>query len=159
MEVHDFQSPDQTDSVLANGSFTDIKTQKYLLFQSDTLLFGVTADYVVEIITNHTITEIPLVPSYVRGIINLRGQIIPIVDIRLLLGQDLADGDCIIILNINDVMVGILVDTVQKMIDLDVQSILSSPSKECQKLVSGMCSLSDGQTMLVFDCSQLLDQS
>ena len=60
---------------------------KYLLFCSDNLLFGVSADYVVEIITNHAITKLPLVPNYIRGIINLRGQIIPIVDIRLLLGQ------------------------------------------------------------------------
>ncbi len=133
--------------------------QKYLLFQSGGLLFGVVADYVVEIITNHTVTHLPLVPDYVKGIINLRGQIIPIVDIRNLLGQPADRADCIIILNIDEVMVGILVDTVQRMIDLDQQKILPSPSSECRKLVSGMCSLSDGQTMLAFDCAQLLGSS
>ena len=64
----------------------DSQTEKYLLFLSDQLLFGVKAEYVVEIITNHTITLLPLVPSYILGIINLRGQIIPIVDMRILLG-------------------------------------------------------------------------
>ena len=54
----------------------DSQTEKYLLFLSDQLLFGVKAEYVVEIITNHTITLLPLVPSYILGIINLRGQII-----------------------------------------------------------------------------------
>lgn len=105
----------------------DAQTVKYLLFCSDNLLFGVSADYVVEIITNHAITKLPLVPNYIRGIINLRGQIIPIVDIRLLLGQPSQSDNCIIILNIEDTLVGILVDTVQKMIDVDTALILPSP--------------------------------
>ena len=127
----------------------DAQTVKYLLFCSDNLLFGVSADYVVEIITNHAITKLPLVPNYIRGIINLRGQIIPIVDIRLLLGQPSQSDNCIIILNIEDTLVGILVDTVQ---------ILPSPSQDTRNLVSGMCSLSEEQTMLVFDCPQILNQ-
>ena len=136
----------------------DAQTVKYLLFCSDNLLFGVSADYVVEIITNHAITKLPLVPNYIRGIINLRGQIIPIVDIRLLLGQPSQSDNCIIILNIEDTLVGILVDTVQKMIDVDTALILPSPSQDTRNLVSGMCSLSEEQTMLVFDCPQILNQ-
>ena len=127
----------------------DAQTVKYLLFCSDNLLFGVSADYVVEIITNHAITKLPLVPNYIRGIINLRGQIIPIVDIRLLLGQPSQSDNCIIILNIEDTLVGILVDTAL---------ILPSPSQDTRNLVSGMCSLSEEQTMLVFDCPQILNQ-
>ena len=113
----------------------DAQTVKYLLFCSDNLLFGVSADYVVEIITNHAITKLPLVPNYIRGIINLRGQIIPIVDIRLLLGQPSQSDNCIIILNIEDTLVGILVDTVQKMIDVDTALILPSPSQDTRNLV------------------------
>ena len=128
----------------------DAQTVKYLLFCSDNLLFGVSADYVVEIITNHAITKLPLVPNYI--------QIIPIVDIRLLLGQPSQSDNCIIILNIEDTLVGILVDTVQKMIDVDTALILPSPSQDTRNLVSGMCSLSEEQTMLVFDCPQILNQ-
>lgn len=146
----------ETEGELTTGH--DIETNKYLLFVSDTLLFGAQADYVVEIITNHPITALPLVPSYVRGIINLRGQIIPILDIRELLHQEPMKQTCIIILKIDDSLVGILVDTVQKMIDLRADAILPAPSKDQQELVSGMCSLADGQTMLVFDCVQLLAQ-
>ena len=127
----------------------DAQTVKYLLFCSDNLLFGVSADYVVEIITNHAITKLPLVPNYIRGIINLRGQIIPIVDIRLLLGQPSQSDNCIIILNIEDTLVGILVDTVQKMIDVDTALILPSPSQDTRNLVSGMCSLSEEQTFFM----------
>ena len=137
----------------------DADSEKYLLFLSGQLLFGVKAKYVVEIITNHTITPLPLVPDYIRGIINLRGQIIPIVDIRLLLGHPTADESCIIILNIEETVIGILVDTVQKMIDVDVASILPSPTQDEQNLVSGMSSLEDGQTMLVFDCLQIISHN
>ena len=81
------------------------------------------------------------------------------MDIRRLLGQEPAGQDCIIILNINDTMLGVLVDTVQKMIDVHSKTILPSPKKDHGGLVSGMCSLSEGQTMLVFDCAQLLCQT
>lgn len=135
------------------------QTEKYLLFLSDSLLFGVRAEHVVEIITNHPITQIPLVPDYIRGIINLRGQIIPIVDIRLLLGHASQEDSCIIILNIDGTMVGILVDTVQKMVDIDKSSIVSAPAQNTGDMVCGMCSLEDGQTMLAFDCGQLLDHA
>lgn len=133
-------------------------TEKYLLFHSGGLLFGITADHVVEIITNHTITKLPLLPGHVRGIINLRGQILPIVDIRLLLGQPCEQDTCIIILNIQEITVGILVDSVQRMLDIQQQSITPVPTRNAQKLVSGMCSLPDGQTMLRFDCNTLLDR-
>lgn len=149
LQTEQGQAPDTADDTLC----------KYLLFRSDALLFGAAADYVVEIITNHPITPIPLVPSYVCGIINLRGQIIPIVDIRIMLGQMPTNRDCIIILTINGMLVGVLVDTVLRMIDLDTATLCMSPAKEHQRLVSGMCSLPDGETMLEFDCANLLTQT
>ena len=149
LQTEQVQAPDTADDTLC----------KYLLFRSDALLLGATADYVVEIITNHPITPIPLVPSYVCGIINLRGQIIPIVDIRIMLGQMPTNRDCIIILTINGMLVGVLVDTVLRMIDLDTATLCMSPAKEHQRLVSGMCSLPDGETMLEFDCANLLTQA
>ena len=79
-----------------------------------------------EIITNHTITIIPLVPDYVKGIINLRGQIIPIIDIRLRMGKpsiDYTSTTCIIVLNIDDTNLGIIVDSVQQVIDIDKAQI------------------------------------
>ena len=149
LQTEQVQAPDTADDTLC----------KYLLFRSDALLFGAAADYVVEIITNHPITPIPLVPSYVCGIINLRGQIIPIVDIRIMLGQMPTNRDCIIILTINGMLVGVLVDTVLRMIDLDTATLCMSPAKDHQRLVSGMCSLPDGETMLEFDCANLLTQA
>ncbi len=135
------------------------QTEKYLLFLSDALLFGVPAENVVEIITGHTVTELPLVPGHIRGVINLRGQIIPIVDIRYLLSHGSCQNDCMIILQSDDTQVGILVDQVQKMVDVDISTLLPVPPQSSKDLVCGMCSLEDGQTMLAFDCTQLLEHS
>ena len=77
-----------------------LQTNKYLICISEGLLYGIDAEQVETIITDHTITRLPRVPHYVRGIINLRGQIIPIIDIRLRLGKPQAEESCIIVVNI-----------------------------------------------------------
>ncbi|MGI5962419.1 MAG: chemotaxis protein CheW [Lawsonibacter sp.] len=156
MDTNPLFSKEEIDLAPGENVTADLETQKYLLFQSNQLLFGVIAESVVEIITNHDITPLPLLPPKIRGIINLRGQIIPILDIRLLLGQEASTGTCTIILNIDGTLLGILVDSVEKMLDIDAKTILPSPPQSNQELVSGMCSLADGQTMLVLDCPQLL---
>ena len=77
-----------------------VSTERFLTFSSNDLNIGVSTNYVIEIITNHTITMLPLVPDYVKGIINLRGQIIPIIDIRLRMGKpsiDYTSSTCIIV--------------------------------------------------------------
>ncbi len=136
-----------------------VQTEKYLLFLSDGLLFGVPAEAVVEIITGHTITRLPLVPNYIRGIINLRGQIIPIVDIRSLLDHGSCESNCMMILQSNGTQVGILVDQVQKMVDIDTSALLPVPPRSSKELVCGMYSLEEGQTMLVFDCQRLMEHT
>ena len=150
---------EEFENYAAEEETVEVLMEKYLLFHSGGLLFGIPAEHVVEIITNHTITKLPLLPYHIRGIINLRGQIIPIVDIRLLLNQPQEEDTCIIILDIDDTSVGILVDSVQRMLDVAQDTITSVPTNTEEKLVSGMCSLPDGQTMLRFDCASLLDRT
>lgn len=157
MTQEDVFMRDQADS--AEEEAPVAQTEKYLLFQSDGLLFGVPAEAVVEIITGHTVTKLPLVPGYISGIINLRGQILPIVDIRRLLGGEACQSNCMMILQAEDTQVGILVDQVQKMVDLDVSTLLPVPPRRSNELVCGMCSLEDGQTMLAFDCARLLEHA
>ncbi len=65
-----------------------VDAQKYLIFMADELKLGVVAEHVVEILTNQPITYLPMVPDFIRGIINMRGQMIPILDIRARLGMD-----------------------------------------------------------------------
>ncbi len=146
-----------TPSVPDDGT-VEHQTIKYLICVSDGLLYGIDAEQVETIITGHTITRLPRVPHYVRGIINLRGQIIPIIDIRLRLGKPQANENCIMVVNLGSDCMGILVDGVDKMVDVMRSSILPMPTQNPQKLISGMCSLADGKTLLILDCSLLLHE-
>lgn len=139
-----------------NDQLTEIATEKYLIFSSDSLMYGIKAEQVNDIITDYAITYLPQVPGYVKGVINLRGQIIPIVDIRLRLGKLPQDSFCCIVVNVDGNEVGILVDMVEQMVDVPLDAILPVPTSSGQAMVSGMCTLPDGHTMLELDCEQLL---
>lgn len=135
-----------------------VVSRKYLIFITDDLCLGVDAEYVVEILNTHTATYLPMMPDYICGIYNMRGQIIPIMDIRRRLGKPSSDIESLlVVLNYNSTQLGILVDSVEVMLDIPNASILPIPSQSAQKLVSGMCTLPDGSgTMLVLDCDQLI---
>ena len=154
----------QTDEVLfameQEDNYTDqpseIQTEMYLVFSSANLMYGIKAELVKDIITDYTITYLPQVPNYVKGVINLRGQIIPVVDIRLRLGKPEEKNFCGIVVDVDGNMVGILVDMVEQMVDVPIGSILPVPTSNGQAMVSGMCTLPDGNTMLELDCNLLL---
>ena len=155
------ESIDTIDALKKEQVYNDALMAKYLTFYTDNLLFGVNASYVVEIIINHALTSLPMTPDYVKGIINLRGQIIPIIDIRLRIGRPDAETDstvCIIVLDIEGTQIGILVDRVAQMVDID-ESQLSVSLVSDQQLVSGMISLEGGgNTMLVLDCARMISE-
>ncbi len=134
-----------------------VDSQKYLIFMADHLKLGVVAEDVVEILNNQVITYLPMVPDYIRGIINMRGQMVPILDIRARLGLPPQADSLVVVLNLDDVQLGILVDGVDQMLDIPKANIHPLPANSTQMLVSGMCSLPDGSgTMMVLDCAQLM---
>ncbi len=144
---------------ISDTSQNNVSTERFLTFNSDGLTIGISTNYVTEIITNHAITMLPLVPDYVKGIINLRGQIIPIIDIRLRMGKEAieySNHTCIIVLNIDSIHIGIIVDMVQQVVDIDKTMISSMPIEDRQELINGMITL-DRQTVLLFlDCERLV---
>ena len=135
-----------------------LDSQKYLIFMAGHLKLGVVAEDVVEILNNQIITYLPMVPNFIRGIINMRGQMVPILDVRARLGlPSLEEDSLVVVLNLNDVQLGLLVDGVDQMLDIPKVYIHSLPANSTQVLVSGMCSLPDGSgTMMVLDCDQLM---
>lgn len=136
-----------------------VSTERFLTFSSNGLNIGVSTNYVIEIITNHSITMLPLVPDYVKGIINLRGQIIPIIDIRLRMGKpsiDYTSSTCIIVLSINSIQIGIIVDAVQQVMDIDQSQISPVPVENQQELINGMISSGNRSVILFLDCEQLV---
>ena len=135
-----------------------VDSQKYLIFMAGHLKLGGVAEDVVEILNNQLITYLPMLPDFIRGIINMRGQMIPILDIRARLGMDPKEDDSlVVVINLGDVQLGILVDAVDQMLDIPKVNLLPMPANSTQLLVSGMCSLPDGSgTMMVLDCEQLM---
>ncbi len=131
--------------------------EQFLVFQCDALRVGIRVDCVVEALINQSITPLPMLPNYVCGIINLRGEVVPVVSIRLRLGKPAADEQSVIVLNINGMQVGVLVDRVDQMVKLPRSSLLPMPATNGQKLMCGMSSLPDGGTMLELDAAALLE--
>jgi purine-binding chemotaxis protein CheW len=134
--------------------------ERCLVFESGGLVMFMSTGYVIEIINDHSVTKLPVVPNYVAGILNLRGQILPVVDIRLLMGRPAVEYDsktCIIVLNIDSVPIGIIVDTVRQVIDIDTAQIQPVPLRSRLKLTNGMLDMGGGVTAMSFDCAALIE--
>ncbi|MCL1809358.1 MAG: chemotaxis protein CheW [Clostridiales bacterium] len=133
-------------------------SRKYLTFVSNGLGFAIPSDYVIEIINEHFITHLPRVPDYIRGIINLRGQIIPIMDARLRMGHPASDHKketCIIVISVNDNSIGLFVDKVLHMIDIPDDAISEPPVNNNQEFVNGITHINN-VVYLLLDCELLL---
>jgi len=128
--------------------------ERCLVFESGALSLFMSTNYVIEIINGHSITPIPMIPSFIKGILNLRGQILPVVDIRLYMGHEEMEfprQTCI------SLSLGIIVDSVQQVIDIDLANVRSIPVKRQQKLLDGMVTLEDGRVLMSFDCKALIN--
>ena len=139
-----------------------IDAERCLTFDSGGLVMYMSTSYVIEIINDHSITALPIVPPYVKGIINLRGSILPVIDIRLLMGKEAEDytsKTCIIVLNIDSVAIGIIVDRVRQVIDIDLSDVQPIPLRNRQKLCNGMITLDSGEVAMSFDAEALVQSS
>lgn len=105
-------------------------SEKYLSFLIDKQYYAFHINDVREIIEMQDITPVPEFPDYAKGIINLRGILIPIIDVRLRFCKtemDYNERTCIIILNLKEIEVGFIVDTVDEVLDIDNESIAPVP--------------------------------
>ena len=132
--------------------------ERCLTFESGGLTLFLSTNYVTEIINDCSITHLPLVPGHVKGILNLRGQILPVVDIRECMGKpslEYTSKTCIIVLNVDEIPIGIVVDSV----DIDLSHVRPIPVKRQQKLLDGMVTMEDGSVLMSFDCNSLAGKS
>ena len=103
---------------------------KYLTFILNRERFAVEIEFVNEIISTLQITPIPYTPGYVKGVINLRGKVIPIIDLRLclgLVGTDETLETCVIVVEAADVVLGFYVDQVAEVMHIDTNQIVEPP--------------------------------
>jgi purine-binding chemotaxis protein CheW len=123
-------------SQIENSSATLLdKEGKYLTFALAKEEYGLEILKVREIIGYMDITAVPQTPAHVKGVINLRGQVIPVIDLRAKFGMDTAEKTeetCIIVVEISqngrDFSTGIVVDHVQEVLDIDGKNIEESPN-------------------------------
>lgn len=103
---------------------------RFLTFMHGNEYFGIEIKNVTEIINMQPITDLPDTPEYVKGIINLRGNIVPIIDMGLRFKKETikyTNKTCIIVLNINDTSIGIIVDYVKEVLYIQENNIVETP--------------------------------
>jgi len=108
----------------------DVMQGKYLTFLVGDVGYGIEISYVVEIISVQEITLVPHTHNYVKGIINLRGTVVPVIDMGMRFGQGeivYTEKTCIIVLSMDEMSVGILVDGVQDVSNIDDENIQDPP--------------------------------
>ncbi len=144
-----------------NEEDQDTQKDKYLTFFLGEEIYGIEIMYVTEIIGLQAITKIPEQPNYMKGIVNLRGKIIPIMDVRLRFGKDAAHYNsrtCIIVINIADSVIGLIVDSVAEVLSISEQDIATPPHMNHieNKFIKFIGKVGN-EIKLILDCEKLTE--
>ena len=141
---------------------------KYLTFELAREEYGIDILKIKEIIGMMPITTVPHCPSYIKGIINLRGMIIPVTDLRLKFGleaQDYTDRTCIIVVEINNpsgaATMGLVVDGVSEVSNIKGEDIEKAPSfggRMESDFIQGMAKL-EGRVKILLDIDRVLTEA
>ncbi len=141
----------------------DTQSNRFLEFQVETREYAIEISHVVEIVGVQKITEVPDFPNYVLGVVNLRGSIIPVIDVRLRFGfpqKDYNDRTCLIVAKINDSQVGLIVDSVREVVSIPPESVSPPPaiSKDSvSKFVKGIARIGEA-VVVILSLNELLQQ-
>lgn len=146
-----------TDNSQNAGSGRDAEKDKYMTFKSGNEYFGLKIQYVNEIIPYQTITAIPETADYIKGLINLRGKILPVIDISLRFKQkpfEYNDRTCIIVINVQSTVVGLIIENIAEVVEIREENILPPPSigrmdKAQNKYVYGIGKVGDSVKLLL----------
>ncbi len=109
----------------------DTQKDKYMTFKSGNEYFAIEIKCVNEIIGFQNIAAIPETEDYIKGLINLRGKIIPVIDVRVRFKQEpleYNDRTCIIVINVRSTVVGLIVETIADVVTIEKENISPPPS-------------------------------
>ena len=139
----------------------DTQKGKYLTFNLGSESYGIGIEYVTEIIGILPITEVPELPDFIRGIVNLRGRIIPVMDVRLKFKKPFMaynERTCIIVVDIKENSVGLIVDGVAEVTNIPDENIVSQPMLSSGTSNQYIKSIGKVGTdvKLLLDCDKLL---
>ncbi len=139
----------------------DSLKEKYLTFMIDNQSYCIDIRYVIEIIVVQPITQVPELPEYIKGIINLRGKVIPVLDVRLRFNKEerpYDDKTCFVVVDVAGNSVGIIVDEVEEVMEIKDENIAQPPSfskNGSSRYVKGIGKVGE-EVKLVLDCQKLL---
>ncbi|EKQ55077.1 MULTISPECIES: chemotaxis protein CheW [unclassified Clostridium] len=143
----------------------DTQKDKYLIFSISKEYYGIDIKYVIEIIGIEPITEVPELPNFIKGVINLRGKIIPVMDVRLKFKKEEKEYDdrtCIIVVEIGNICIGLIIDRVVEVATIDENNISPPPKTSSNKDSFNKYMKGIGKTQnairLLIDCQKLLEQ-
>lgn len=140
----------------------DTQKGRFLTFALGNELYGIEIKHVTEIIGIQPITVVPELPEYIKGIINLRGKIIPVMDVRLrfrLQGMEYNDRTCVIVIEIKDIFLGLIVDNVAEVVTILENDIVPPPElgRGGSKYIRGIGKVNN-EVKLLLDCDKLLSE-
>jgi len=145
----------------------DEREGKYLTFALADEEYGLGILMIKEIIGMMPVTTVPQAPPYVKGVINLRGKVIPVIDLRLRFGmadKEYNDRTCIIVVEISknagSVVVGIVVDTVSEVLNIKSEDIEDTPTFGTNlntEYILGMAK-ADGKVKILLDIDRILSE-
>ena len=139
----------------------DTQEGKFLTFTLGNEEYGIEIRNVTEIIGIQSITDLPDTPSFVKGVINLRGKVIPLIDVRLRFNFDEKEYDdrtCIIVVNIENMSVGLIVDTVSEVMEIPEGDIEPPPkvnNKAGSRYIKGLGKVGE-EVKILLDTHKLL---
>ncbi len=142
----------------------DTQEGKYLSFRIGNEQYGIEIKHVTEIVGIQKITEVPDMPEYVKGVINLRGNVIPVVDIRLrfrMKAIEYDDRTCVIVVNVEESPIGLVVDAVREVISILPEQISPPPSVargDISRYIKGMGRFENDVIILLAIDKLLFDQ-
>ncbi len=109
----------------------DIRQGKYMTFQVGQEVFGIELKYVNEIIQMQPVTPIPEVEHYIKGLINLRGKIIPVIDVADRFEKEAfayTDRTCVIVIEVKSIEVGLIIENIAEVVSIEEEDILPPPT-------------------------------
>lgn len=138
---------------------------KFLLFKLGAEEYGINIAMVQSIEEMQSIVAIPDMPEYVKGVINMRGQVIPVIDLRLNFGMEERDYDdrtCMIITTVNETNIGLIVDTVSEVEDIPEKNVEPPPKFKSESkreyYISGIGKVND-EVKILLDVTKLLQDT
>ncbi len=139
------QKTHDDDIFIVDNDEEEVQNSKYLMCNIGNEVFGIDITYVTDIIELQKITAIPDMPPYVKGVINLRGQVIPVIDLRLRFSmeeREYDDRNVITVVHIHNTSIGFLVDTATEVLDIPDDHIDPPPrfqeNTEKEKYIAGL---------------------